>query len=133
MVFERSLDANDYARGFEDGAGVAAFDESEFCCAAVGDDRRQHVATADFKIDLAVDWPIDHLGDGAAEDVSGAHFRVVQVGAEDDCARLDDSAGRHALFQPEPLNGTDGDGRDDFSPTGQADGNLGIDRALDDR
>jgi hypothetical protein len=50
------------------------------------DDRRQHVAAADFKIDLADDRPVDDTGDGAAENVAGAHFRLVQVGAEDEMA-----------------------------------------------
>lgn len=129
----RSIDADDHARCLEDGASVRAFGEAELLGAAVSDDRRQHVAAADFQIDLTVDRAVDDAGDGAAEDVPGAHFRVVQVGAKDDRACLDDGARRHARLQPESFDGPDGYGRNNRSSAGELDGHFGIDRALDDR
>ena len=67
----------------------------------MGDDGADGVAAADLKVHLGIDRTFDDLGDGAAEDVAGADLGVVQVGADDDRAGLDDGVGISAGFHTE--------------------------------
>lgn len=71
-------------------------------------------SAADLHIHFGIDRSFNDCDDRAAEDITGTDLGIMQVGADDNRAGLDDGVRFATDLQPHIVNGTVGDGGYDW-------------------